>query len=122
MVGLYGIALLIVPEGECGRDSPLFFSAAMSQTFIHFAEFGPESGTQTVDEAADLYVKDLIGDGGYQLVTGPGRITDDPAFRILSDDGLLLGGFDVSETQYGRHFVGGHWTCYENFQSFTGST
>jgi hypothetical protein len=114
VAALYLVALQLVPEGACGRDSPFWFSAVQTATFIDFARVDPESGYSTPEAAALEYAESLLGKGDYRLVPGPGQ-----DFSIENDGGLLLGTISISETGFGRYLVGGHTTCQARFEAFT---
>ena len=117
LLSLYALSLVLISEGECGRDSPFFFGAEASQSFITFGGgFGPEFGTETVEDAAVLYARDLLGVEGYELIPVENGV--DQSYEIRDSQNRLIGGFTVQETEHGRYFVGGHTTCVQHFQSF----
>lgn len=121
LLSLYALSLVVIPEGECGRDSPFLFGAEVSQSFITFGGgFGPEFGAETVEEAALLYARDLLGVEGYELIRVENGV--DQSYTMRDSQNRLLGGFTVQETEHGRYFVGGHHTCVQHFQSFLGHT
>lgn len=113
IAAVYLLALQLAPEGECGRDSPFWFGAVVSQTFVDYTEFGAGGGSATPEEAASEYADQILGRSDYQLIP-----ESDMVYMIYSDDDQLLGRITVFDTGFDRYVAGGHSTCYQRFEDF----